>query len=73
MPPIRPRMSAIIEPASEKTRFVVIVEDCPLHGGLVDGHVTKVIANGGEDAIRTADGGASGIPSLDDQQTGLTV
>ena len=61
-------------PGSEKTSDLLsLVDYTPLHGGLVDGHVVEVVANNGEDAVRAADGGASGIAALDDQQARFTV
>ena len=40
---------------------------------VVDGHIVEEVANDGEDAVRTADGGASGIAALDDQQAWFAV
>ena len=45
----------------------------PLHGGLVDGHIEEVVANDGEDPVRAAGGGASGIAVLNDQQARVTI
>ena len=83
MPPIlRPRISAIAtKPESPGGRFrkdfwfAVIIEYPPLHGGLFDRHVVEeVVASDGEDAVGAADGGASGMPFLtDNQQARFTV
>ncbi len=55
-------------------RLAVVVEYRPLHGGPVDGHVIEeVLANDGEDAVRAAEGGASGVSVLDDQQARFAV
>jgi len=42
-------------------RLAVVVDYRPLYGSLVDGHVDEVVTNDGENPVRTADGGASGI------------
>ena len=57
----------------EHLGLVVVVDDPPLHGGLVDGRVVEVVADDAEDAVRAADGGASGVTILDHQQAGLAV
>jgi hypothetical protein len=54
-------------------RLAVVVDYSPLHRGLVDRHVAKIVANDGEDAIRAAEGGASGIAPLGDQQARFAV
>ena len=64
------RMSAITEPESpgpDETSDFVVVDYCPFHGGPVDGRVSEVFADDREDAVRMADGNASGIAALDDQ------
>jgi hypothetical protein len=55
-------------------RFAVVVDYPPLHRGVVDGHVVDVVlANDGEDASRAANGGVSGIATLDDQQAQFAI
>jgi hypothetical protein len=56
------------------TRFAVVVDYPPLHGGVVDGHVVDVVlANDGEGAGRAADRGVSGTAALDDHQAQFAV
>jgi hypothetical protein len=55
----------------EHLRLAVVVDDTPLHGGLVDGRVVEIVADDAEDAVGAADGGASGVAVLHDQQAGL--
>ena len=57
----------------EHLRLAVVVDYAPLHRGLVDGRVVEVVADDAEDVVRAADGGASGVTVLDDQQAGLVV
>ena len=49
-------------------QLAVIVEYPLLHEDLVDRHVLEVVANDGENTIWMANGGASSIAILDDQQ-----
>jgi hypothetical protein len=57
----------------EHLGLTVVVDNPPLHGGLVDGRVVEVVADDAEDAVRAVDGGASGVTVLDHQQAELAV
>lgn len=57
----------------EHLGLTVVVDDPPLHGGLVDGRVVEVVADDAEDAVRASDGGASGVTVLNYQQAELAV
>src|SRR5260221_6885500 len=53
--------------------LAIVVNDTPLHGGLVDRHVVEIVADDREDAGGAAEGSASGITILDDQQASFAV
>ena len=54
-------------------QLAVIVEYPLLHGSLVDGHVLEVVTNDEENTICMADGGASSIAILDNQQAQFAI